>query len=264
MEKPATVRRKAALYGAQRTEPDWLKLLASIFLTETQEAEMQSKTLFDKASKKGISKPTILRHLRRLESIELIQRRVQTSDLTVFYKLDFRYYFLSSALVYRPEVVEDGLETYFGFVLCARRVLSYLLGECLQVASFYEGKNAEASIDIFNDYIIKPAINNFQKSTLRALRDGSMSGQQTRRFKSIDKLDIGDEKTLNSYIIRYTAWWSAWAEKSEGKSQDYLMRVFLYGINCFKPIISKELQKTDYDQGWVLYNFFLKTQQRRQ
>ncbi len=180
---------------------DWFSFFGSLYVTDSFSYELQSKDIFARALKANVPIPTLLRHLKRLEAIEMITRRVQTSDLTVYYRLDVESYFLLSSLEFRELFISDSLT--LGYFASGMEVIKQRWEELFSLAMMQQGAaNKRACVDIYVDYIAKQAMRKFVTASPKASKMFAFP-QKAALYPG----ELGNEEK-RKYRISYAVWWT--------------------------------------------------------
>ena len=180
---------------------DWFSFFGSLYVTDSVSYELQSKDIFARALKANVPIPTLLRHLKRLEAIEMITRRVQTSDLTVYYRMDVQSYFLLSSLEFRELFISDSLT--LGYFSSGMEVMKQQWEHLFELAMMEQGAaNKLACVDIYIDYVAKQAMRKFVTASPKASKMFAIP-QKAALYPG----EHGDEEK-RKYRISYAVWWT--------------------------------------------------------
>lgn len=221
---------------------DWFSFVGALYVADNVNYELQSKELFARALKANVPVPTLLRHLKRLEAVELIIRRVQTSDLTVYYGMDITSYFLLSSLEFREIFDTESLMN--GHYLSGMEIIEHRWNSLINMASMERGAaNKSAWVEIYIDYILKPAMQKFVVAYPMKARTNHI-GKET----SEDEPDTEDE-VKRKYRIFYTVWWTLqhskkMLEESERDAPTFISEVCRW-FREFENVGERGIRKTE-------------------
>ena len=231
---------------------DWFSFLGTLYTTDTVESELQSKDLFAYALRAGVPIPTLLRHMKRLESIELLLRRVQISDLTVYYQLDIYQYFLLSSLEFKESLDSDTLN--IGFFSSGMEIITHLFKSLFfQATQEHDILSKRAHVEIYTDYVLKPALLKIITASPRRLV-GDNSPENTA-IAPKEHLAIitpeGHREEKRKYRIAYTVWWTLKHNKKFLKTwkqdeQSFISEVCSW-FKHFQTVKESEIQASEFD-----------------